>query len=410
VYLQNIIFDEKCSTITDFIDNQIVAENIKVDNKSNYESFSSLWKTYIEVKNKPEASVLKRFSKTISYHSRICDMLFMLLKDRNTTLSQLEFINEINRDFPNIEMDNIGKNVIITILENATIKTGKIKLYNVGYLPYYFDNLSEGNPLIGRRNFNYQGTELVALEHLDFEEISFQSNYLFGTSQCYYLNNLEFVLKMGSRRPIEISYFSNGVLLETTFFNDNNTEYTYEYKNGVNLTFNQLKSLEESGNEQLRLGNYDEAINIFNDALNNEYPKTIPVKLSISKALSNAQIKKKQYLAKVEEERLREEKRLRDIQIAEERAQILEQQRIRARIAAEERQEAIEQRKILSQGVICDWCGNRYHNYGFYHSPSMDRIEQSDGNIISPYKRGIFTGGYKFFCSRKCGAEYLWNK
>jgi len=409
-FLQNSTFAAKCSTISVFIDNQIITENIKTDTKNFYESYSSLWKTYIAIKNEPAASVLKKFEKTISYHPRICDMLFTRLKDRNTEIGQSEFIKEINRDFPNLELYNNPRNVIITILENATNKTGQIKLFDIGYLPYYFDNLPEGNPLIGRRNFNYQGEELIAMKSIDMEEISFQNNYLFGTSQCYFLQNLEFALKMGSRRPIEISYFSDGVLLETTFFNDNYTEYTYEYKNGVNLTFNQLKSLENDGNEQLKLGNYDEAISIFTSALNNNYPGSIPVKLSLSKGLSDAALKKKQYLAKIEAERIREEKRLLAIQIAEEKAQIREQQRIRARFAEEERQEAIEQQNILAQGVICDWCGNRYHNYGFYHSPSMDRIDQSDGRIISPYKRGIFSGGYKFFCSRKCGSEYLWNK
>ena len=309
----------KTTTITKAIDAQLIKENIKSDPKKTYEYYSNLWKSYVNIKSTVSNEYLGHLEQTHGYQIKICNQLFSKLKEANTLEKQTVLVSKIKSDFPNLDINDSNVNPIIVILENSNSGSGTLKLFNVGYLPHYFDNLSERDALIGRNFYSYLGQDYQSLNGITIEEISLLNSKLIGISKAYIGSKLDYVINVGSNGPKEISYYQNGSLVITTTFLPNFSEYSYEFANGVNLTLRDLDNKISEGKSILTSGNYDSAISLFEEALKNNYPSTITQNVSLQKNLSSAKTQKALYLKKQEE-----------ALIAEKRAKEAEENRLKS--------------------------------------------------------------------------------
>jgi hypothetical protein len=229
--------DLRKSKISKAIDAQLIKENIKTDPKKTYDYYSNLWKAYINMRNQGLDPYLNHLEQTYSYQSKICDVLFLKVKDANTADKQSTLVAKINLDFPSLDIYDAAKSPIITTLENMQKGTGVVKLFNVGYLPHYFNNMSERDALIGRDYYTYKDSTYASLKGITYEEISFTNGFLNGVSKAYKGNQLDFALNMiNNTGEKNISYYQNGTLVLSTFFPTNNIPYYYEYENGTNIT------------------------------------------------------------------------------------------------------------------------------------------------------------------------------
>jgi hypothetical protein len=128
-------------------------------------------------------------------------------------------------------------------LEESSKGSGMIKLFNVGFLPYSFNNMSERDALKGRDFYSYRGSDYQSLKGITYEELNFLNGQLNGVSKAYLGNVLDFAMNIGTSGPKEISYYQNSKLVYVTTFLPNYKEYSYEFDNGVNLT---LKKVDEN--------------------------------------------------------------------------------------------------------------------------------------------------------------------
>jgi hypothetical protein len=229
--------DLRKSKISKAIDAQLIKDNIKTDPKKTYDYYSNLWKSYINMRDQGLEPYLNHLEQTYGYLSKICDVLFVKVKEANTLEKQSSLIAKINLDFPSLDIYDATKNPIITTLENMQKGTGIVKLFNVGYLPHYFNNMSERNSLIGRDFYTYKDSTYASLKGITYEEISFSNGFLNGISKAYQGNQLDFALNMiNNSGEKSISYYQNGALVLSTFFPTNEIPYYYEYENGTNIT------------------------------------------------------------------------------------------------------------------------------------------------------------------------------
>jgi len=320
--------DLRKSKISKAIDAQLIKENIKTDPKKTYDYYSNLWKSYINMRNQGLEPYLNHLEQTYGYLSKICDVLFVKVKEANTLEKQSSLIAKINSDFPSLDIYDATKNPIITTLENMQKGTGVVKLFNVGYLPHYFNNMSERDALIGRGFYTYKDSTYTSLKGITFEEISFANGVLNGISKAYKDDILDFAMNIGASGPKEISYYQNSKLVYITTFLPNYKEYSYEFDNGINLTLQALDQKINEGNSYLKSGNYDQAISIFENAAKNNFPSTISQNTSLQKNITSAKTQKAAYLQKLEQERIAAEKKREQERIAEEakRIQIQKQQ------------------------------------------------------------------------------------
>ena len=245
--------DLRKSKISKAIDAQLIKENIKTDPKRTYDYYSNLWKAYINMRNQGLEPYLNHLDQTYGYLNKICDVLFVKVKEANTLEKQSSLIAKINLDFPSLDIYDATKNPIITTLENMQKGTGIVKLFNVGYLPHYFNNMSERNSLIGRDFYTYKDSTYASLKGITYEEISFSNGVLNGISKAYKGNQLDLALNMSNNVGKDISYYQNGSLVLSTFFPANESPYYYEYENGTNLTLkvisdilNELNTIEKN--------------------------------------------------------------------------------------------------------------------------------------------------------------------
>ena len=257
--------DLRKSKISKAIDAQLIKENIKTDPKKTYDYYSNLWKAYINMRNQGLEAYLNHLEQTYGYLNKICDILFVKVKEANTLEKQSTLIAKINLDFPSLDIYDATKNAIITTLENMQKGTGVVKLFNVGYLPHYFNNMSERNALIGRDYYTYKDSTYTSLKGITYEEISFANGTLNGISKAYIGNQLDLALNMSNNVGKDISYYQNGALVLSTFFPTNNIPYYYEYENGTNITLKvindvlaQLNAVESNVKGYMKTKNYEQ--------------------------------------------------------------------------------------------------------------------------------------------------------
>jgi hypothetical protein len=235
-YLNSKELDEKKIAISKAIDVQLVKDNIKKDPKKVYQEYSNLWKAFNQLKNEVPQDYLPDLQSTLSYQSKICDLIFTQLKDANTSDKQKILIDKITVDFPQLDLYEQNKNVLITVLENLNSSSGSVKLFNIGYIPHYFNFMSERDALIGRNFYQYKGNDYEALQNITYEEVTLANGQLNSVIKCFQNNNLDFSLNLSNGDPKEISYHQNGKLVKTIFIQSDGKNYYYEYENGKNLT------------------------------------------------------------------------------------------------------------------------------------------------------------------------------
>ena len=308
-FLKTNELEIKKASITKAIDAQIIKENVKADTKKTYEYYSNLWKRYDQVKTEVRGDYLTNFEQTVSYQKKICDILFTKLNEAVTADKQIQLQDKIKVDFPNLELYDKEKNIFITILENISKSTGTLKLFNVGFLPYYFNNMSERDALIGRSYYTYKGGEYQALKGISFEEITVANGQLSGVSKCFQGGNLDFALTISNSKPKEIAYYQSGKLVKTTTFLPDYKEYSYEFENGSNLTLKALDAAISEGNKYLSNQNFDLALTTFETARKNNFPSTIAQNVSIQKNIASAKSQKAAYIQKLEKERIADERK-----------------------------------------------------------------------------------------------------
>ena len=323
-FLKTNELEIKKASITKAIDTQIIKENVKADTKKTYEYYSNLWKRYDQVKTEVRGDYLTNFEQTVSYQSKICDILFTKLKEAIAADKQIQLQDKIKVDFPNLDLYDKDKNIFITVLENISKSSGTLKLFNVGFLPNYFNNMSERDALIGRSYYTYKGGEYQALKGISFEEITVANGQLSGTSKCFQGGNLDFALTILNSKPKEIAYYQSGKLVKTTTFLPDYKEYSYEFENGSNLTLKALDATISEGNKYLSNQNFDLALTTFETARKNNFPSTIAQNVSIQKNIASAKSQKAAYIQKLEKERIAEQKKKDAIEAEKRKPVVLE--------------------------------------------------------------------------------------
>ena len=243
--------DQRKSKISKAIDAQLIKENIKTDPKKTYDYYSNLWKAYINMRNQGLDPYLNHLEQTYSYQSKICDVLFLKVKDANTADKQSTLIAKINSDFPKLDVYEELKNPLITVLENTKKGTGTLKLYGANYMLNYFNNLSEISPLKGLDHTVINGEETAPLKSVNFEELSFVNGVISGVNKGYFDSKCLFSINIVNQSAKDVSYFIDGELVKTIFFPATYPSYYNEFDNGVNLTA-------KSSNEIIgKLSNYE---------------------------------------------------------------------------------------------------------------------------------------------------------
>ena len=367
-FLKTNELEIKKASITKAIDAQIIKENVKADTKKTYEYYSNLWKRYDQVKTEVRGDYLTNFEQTVSYQKKICDILFTKLNEAVTADKQIQLQDKIKVDFPNLELYDKEKNIFITILENISKSTGTLKLFNVGFLPYYFNNMSERDALIGRSYYTYKGVEYQALKGISFEEITVANGQLSGTSKCFQGGNLDFALTISNSKPKEIAYYQSGKLVKTTTFLPDYKEYSYEFENGSNLTLKALDATISEGNKYLSNQNFDLALTTFENARKNNFPSTIAQNVSIQKNIASAKSQKAAYIQKLEKERLAEQKK-RDAEEKKIREEEARQQEIARK--EQERKYAEERNRPRSNNLNSSVANHVYLMCDEYGSPTV---------------------------------------
>jgi hypothetical protein len=324
----------KTTTITKAIDAQLIKENIKSDPKKTYEYYSNLWKSYVNIKSTVNNEYLGHLEQTHGYQIKICNQLFSKLKEANTQEKQTALVSKIKSDFPNLDINDSNVNPIIVILENSNSGSGTLKLFNVGYLPHYFDNLSERDALKGRDFYTYRGSDYQSLKGITTEELNFLNGHLNGVTKAYAGGSLDFMLNIGTAGPKEIAYYQKGQLVKTTTYYPDLSSYDYEFINGENITLKEinqvvlnLTNIEKNAKKHFTSGNYELAILEMADVLkivdpaikilkDNPIPKEKAENLIIAKArildklLNDSKVKIQEKEDLLEQQRISEAKRL----------------------------------------------------------------------------------------------------
>lgn len=264
----------KTATITKAIDAQLIKENVKSDPKKTYEYYSNLWKSYVNIKSTVNNEYLGHLEQTHGYKIKICNLLFSRLKEANTQEKQTAFISKIKTDFPSLDIHKPNLNPLIVILENANSGSGLVKIYDVNYMSYFLDNLSEGSALKGLDYTNIDGQEIQSLKSVNYEELFFTNGVLSGTNKCFNNSKCTFSITISNLLPKEVSYYNNGNLTRTIYFPDDYPSYHFDFHNGINITqrssveiINKLSNTEALMRKYIASKNYNAAILEMNNIL-----------------------------------------------------------------------------------------------------------------------------------------------
>jgi hypothetical protein len=329
-YLSSNEIDVKKDNITNAVDKQIVKEHITADTKKAYENYSNLWKRFVQIHTEVPVNTFNNFTQTWTYRNKIADLLYPKIKEANTVDKQSQLIAKVNTDFPKFEYYEPEKNVLITVIEEATKSSGTVKLFNVGFLPFHFDYMSERDPLKGRNFYTYKNAPYQSLQNITSEDVTTTNGQLSGVSKAYNGSKLDFTVSMNPSSPKEVAYYQNGGLVKTLNFLSASKTYEYEFENGVNLSLKALDNINKEGNAYVQSGSYDLAISTFENALKNNYPVTVAQNTTLQKSLTNARTQKAIYVKKQEEIRLAEEKKRREEEARRQEIARQEQERRRA--------------------------------------------------------------------------------
>ena len=396
-YLQNFknfigeeTYKSKNAIISKTIDNQIVLEN-NPKQLWNYNEYSKLWITYIDVSTKYKNKLLT-LDISKAYDLKISSELFALLIKISDANKHAEFLQKASIDFP--ELSNTKDLILITILQKSSNKNGNLKLFNQAYVSYLIskNKLGEIKSVTGEgglydlTSFNYKNNKYQSIEGSTFEELTFKNNEI-QEIKVFKDNNLQTQLKFSSgySNLNEASYFINGKLVLTDFMQFASKLYSYEFEDGVNLSLKQLENKIKEGDAALASKNFDMALEIYSKC-SNDYPPTIELNKRIENSINNAENKKNSYLQKIEKERMAEEKKQEQKRIVEEKKQ--------------EAEEAQKRKPIVLKDYYDLW-DNPSKYSGRNVGMIMTHANWLDKNVIFQKEHFTHTSGqsaaYKFF-------------
>ncbi len=314
-YLYDFEQNNRAWSITKAIENQLIIDNKIKYSYDSYESFSALWKTCKEIRLAVPPSCLRAFEKIDSNRTPIFKLIFPLLQ-KNTSIGQQKLlIEKINVDFPNMTNGMSNRELIISVIESAITKSGLLKVWDVGYLPYLFKNKKIIYPdlLAGREAYYWNGTYMGSLTNfaVNYEELSFLNGEIFGVTNCYVDNEIIFSFDIGKDGPKEISYYHGGALAKKTYFQlddiDHNS-YDYEFVNGENITLSNYQSAINNLNILANSGDFEKAIYALEGLRKNNFPRTSQINLNIDKSLASAIVRRDRYNEQLENQRLAAQK------------------------------------------------------------------------------------------------------
>ena len=346
-FLDDNSYKTKNKIISQTIDNQIIVEN-NPKKVWNYEEYSKLWKKYIQLSEKYKG-VIDNLEKSVDYRVKISNELLVLFNKLTDEKTQKEFLTKATMNFEKLSLET-DEPFVTTIFDNSNNKNGIYKLYNAGYIPYKINHTSKEDPLRGKDLFSYKGNGYKTFTGLNYEECTFTNDKLI---QIKLFNNKIQLCDLkyydGFTKLGEASYFLNGKLVRTEYTPDRNTDYFYEFENGVNLSFKELEEKIKGGDNALAKKDYDNALDIYTAMCKNDYPATILLNLRIKNSIANATNQKAAYLQKLEQERLAEERRQEVIR------QVEEKKREKIRLAEEKKREKIrlaEEKKREKANIV----------------------------------------------------------
>jgi len=236
--------NSKVSSISINIENLLINLYDKHSEATQRSDYSKLWRRYINIKDSIPSSYLNEFNQLKKYVPKISNIIFNDLKIIDSEASQIQIVNQIKKEFPKLYARfNSNKEVILSLLESQTSAEGKIKIYNVDFYNHLIKDVYNYQQLNQYRRYYYQGYEYEVLNSITMEELSFQEGKLNAHSKMYTNSILDFVIDLKSNlTPNEIDYYASGVKVKSIYFNDDGSNYSYEYRDGVNLV---LKPLED---------------------------------------------------------------------------------------------------------------------------------------------------------------------
>lgn len=236
--------NSKVGSISINIENLLINLYDKHSEATQRSDYSKLWRRYINIKDSIPTSYLNEFNQLKKYVPKISNIIFNDLKIIDSEASQIQIVNQIKKEFPKLyPRFNSNKEVILSLLESQTSAEGKIKIYNVDFYNHLIKDVYNYQQLNQYRRYYYQGYEYEVLNSITMEELSFQEGKLNAHCKMYTNSILDFVIDLKSNlTPNEIDYYASGVKVKSIYFNDDGSNYSYEYRDGVNLV---LKPLED---------------------------------------------------------------------------------------------------------------------------------------------------------------------
>jgi hypothetical protein len=322
IHFKNHEIEEKKRNIISAIDNQLIKENLKSVPNELYSEYSNLWKAFVKIKHEIPTAYSLDFPNIKSNYSKICDVIFSIIKETNTLEEQKLSIEKVISDFPEFAIQknalkDMSSQYILSILNNLQNSTGNIKLFKVGYLEDCFKTnrnlfLNEGN----KAYFEYKNKSYAAFENVDSEEISINEGKLEGQSKCFSNHKMALSVNFSNNLPQEINYYLEDKIVNTCFFVSDRTRYTYfyEFENGINLTLRDLELKIAKEQELLNKGIDEESVQRLQSLRSNKYPSIISQNKQLDKLLEKAkQLKdiedKKKEAIQLAEQRKRDEQR-----------------------------------------------------------------------------------------------------
>jgi hypothetical protein len=244
-FLTSKEIDDKKILISKNIDNHLIKDCIKKDPKKYYENYSELWEKYNSIKSQVPKDYLKTLDQTMSYQSKICELIFNKLKESNSEEKQNQLVEKCKSDFPNLFNSN-DNNFVLSVLENFNHKNGSMKLFNVGFVSHLSKTITDENHrLFEISKYDYKGQEYDDIEKIYSEELNFVNNELSGLNKCYSNSNLLFSFNFNKNfEKGDYNYYQNGKLVKSMIFTDLKElyGYYYEYENGTNITLKELSN------------------------------------------------------------------------------------------------------------------------------------------------------------------------
>jgi len=286
---------QRSESVLKKLQNKIISETM-LQGQSSYENLSKLWKRTVEFE-----SALGQYFYLTSIHDtyapKIFNAVFEKLKATTSKETQKECYLKSIEDFPNLIYTNRTlNNSIVYVLSQANYKNGKIVLFQNSYLLNYVN--SKNNNMVNneieftlqtnKNNYEaiYGASGNNVTDSKYSEELYFSNNLPSGTQNAYSGKTPLFQVNYSNGLIHGKSvFYENGKVRKEIYCNNGAVEYYYEFKNGVNVSLQQLSQKIAAGDKAFYAKNYSEALRIYQSECRNAYPETVAENVRIKAAI-----------------------------------------------------------------------------------------------------------------------------